>query len=174
MGRQEGHPDLPTTSRRLWEGPNRHLHPGTLATWRPKPADQLEWKVPGSAEGSAEGPRDGMEDTGSATSWEQPPKPWAQRLQAKGPCWGRNGEGVHKGGGRRKPTEDSSGSSPRFHQLPCQGASTTAPTPSPTPTPVPPLRSEEAQVFVLSLINDIPSMGICKEKFLHAPGACGS
>ena len=23
MGRQEGHPDLPTTSRRLWEGPNR-------------------------------------------------------------------------------------------------------------------------------------------------------
>lgn len=80
---------------------------------------------------------------------------------------------MHKGGGRRKPTEDSSGSSPRFHQLPCKGASTAAPTPSPTPTPVPPLRSEEAQVFVLSLIN-IPSVGICKEKFLHAPGAYGS
>jgi len=71
---------------------------------------------------------------------------------------------VRKGGGRETPTEDSPGSLPPFYQLPCQGASTAAPTPAPSPSLIPPLRSEEAQVCVLGLIKHIPCEGITRSK----------
>ena len=83
------------------------------ATWRPRPADQLEQETLGSLEGP---PQDGTEDTGKprllATT------AGAQSTETEG-LEGFPEVTREKVCLRRRQEEDSLGSSPPFHQLPC-------------------------------------------------------
>ena len=99
------------------------------------PADQPEQEMLGSLEGP---PQDGTEDTGKPHFLATVAGALSTETEG-GLSWGHEGEGVPKGGGRKKtlwglPHPSTS--------CPARGASAAA---HPSPSPIPPLRSAEDQ-----------------------------
>lgn len=104
--------------------------------------------------GPCTGPQDDIGDTGKHHSLGEVAEALDTETEGWRLSWLKMKKCVHKGRGTKKPTEDSLGSSPLFHQLPCQGASAAAPTHTPPPLLAhPSLQPEESKMCVLGLIN---------------------
>lgn len=172
-----------------WPGPPPHYLLQTLgrpqrspsylsATWRPRPADQLEREMTGSVEG----PQDGMEVTGEHHVLGAGAGALSTETEGWGTSWGHGGEGSHQGRGRRKPTEDSLGSSPPFHQLPCPRSFCCCPTLTLTPSPLLScsLRKQRYVCWASPARHrrppppGFPARGSVKRKSLHPPAGRGS